>query len=136
MKKWWKIVFLLPIVFAVLYGGGYIAQFIRNYKEWELAGGTGSPVFPTFDLVACLTALTTMPYGLMGVGLCIVLLALLIFSIMHMGEDDGETRDRERNLSYSSKGTYGTAGFMSESEWAKCWNCAIPERPTARSSVS
>lgn len=54
MKKWWKIVFLLPVVFAVLYGGGYIAQFIRNYKEWELAGGSGSPAFPTFDFAACL----------------------------------------------------------------------------------
>ena len=83
MKKWWKILFLLPVVFAVLYGGGYLAQFIRNYKEWELAGGIGSPAFPTFDPAACFTALTTMPYGLMGTGLCIILLALLIFSIVH-----------------------------------------------------
>ena len=128
MKKWWKIIFLLPVVFAVLYGGGYIAQFIRNYKEWELAGGIGSPVFPTFDPAACFTALTTMPYGLMGVGLCIVLLALLIFSVMHMGEDDGETRDRERNLSYSSKGTYGTAGFMSESEMGEVLELCDPRK--------
>ena len=128
MKKWWKIVFLLPVVFAVLYGGGYIAQFIRNYKEWELAGGIGSPAFPTFDPAACFTALTTMPYGLMGGGLCIVLLALLIFSIMHMGEDDGETRDRERNLSYSSKGTYGTAGFMNESEMGEVLKLCDPRK--------
>lgn len=128
MKKWWKIIFLLPVVFAVLYGGGYIAQFIRNYKEWELAGGTGSPAFPKFDLAACFTALTTMPYGLMGVGLCIVLLALLIFSIVHPGEDDIETRDRERNLSYSSKGTYGTAGFMTESEMGEVLELCDPRK--------
>ena len=128
MKKWWKILFLLPVVFAVLYGGGYIAQFIRNYKEWELAGGTGSPAFPTFDPAACFTALTTMPYGLMGTGLCIVLLALLIFSIVHPGEDDIETRDRERNLSYSSKGTYGTAGFMTEAEMDEVLELCDPRK--------
>jgi type IV secretion system protein VirD4 len=29
-----------PLLFALLYGGGYIAQFIRNYTVWKNAGGT------------------------------------------------------------------------------------------------
>ena len=36
---------------------------------------------------------------------------------MRMGYDrNGSISDRERNLSYSSKGTYGTSGFMTPAE--------------------
>ena len=31
---------LPPLLFGLLYGGGYIAQFMRNYSEWQNAGGT------------------------------------------------------------------------------------------------
>lgn len=34
--KWWKSIFLLPIVGCTLYAGGYVAQFIRNYQLWEI----------------------------------------------------------------------------------------------------
>ena len=43
-------------------------------------------------------------------------LAVLIFMVMRMGYSDSGEYDRERNLIYSSKGTYGTAGFMSKKE--------------------
>ena len=33
--KWWKSIFLLPIIGCTLYAGGYVAQFIRNYQLWE-----------------------------------------------------------------------------------------------------
>lgn len=26
---------VIPLLFVLVYGGGYIAQLIRNYKEWE-----------------------------------------------------------------------------------------------------
>ena len=29
----------VPLLFVLVYGGGYIAQLIRNYKEWEQNGG-------------------------------------------------------------------------------------------------
>ena len=35
---------------------------------------------------------------------------------MHMGPGTKDTYDRERNLTYSGKGTYGTSGFMTDSE--------------------
>ena len=43
-------------------------------------------------------------------------LAVLILMVMRMGYSDSGEYDRERNLIYSSKGTYGTAGFMSKKE--------------------
>ena len=30
-RKWWKLIYMLPITFCTLYAGGYVAQFIRNY---------------------------------------------------------------------------------------------------------
>lgn len=35
---------------------------------------------------------------------------------MHMGLGNKDTYDRERNLTYSDKGTYGTSGFMTDAE--------------------
>ncbi len=114
-RKYWKLIFLVPILLAVMYVGGYIAQFFRNYDRWMSTGSTGAPVFPSYLPGACLEALFTFPYGLKGVILCIVLLAILILFLLHRN-DDGEVKDKERNLSYSNKGTYGTAGFMTEAE--------------------
>ena len=35
-RKWWKLIYMLPITFCTLYAGGYVAQFIRNYQTWNL----------------------------------------------------------------------------------------------------
>ena len=48
--KWWKSIFLLPIIGCTLYAGGYVAQFIRNYQLWEregpFAGDGTNPLLP------------------------------------------------------------------------------------------
>lgn len=110
----------MPLLFALLYGGGYAAQFIRNYNEWQHAGGSmgdgSSPVAPTFAIGECFKAMFTFPYGLIGIALCIGVLGLLIFMVMKMGYGDKGEYDRSRNLIYSTKGTYGTAGFMPKKE--------------------
>ena len=49
---------------------------------------------------------------------CIGALALLILMVMRMGYSEGGEYDRRRNLVYSNKGTYGTAGFLSRKELA------------------
>lgn len=56
------------------------------------------------------------PYGLYGVGICLAALAILVLMVMRMGYSDTGEYDRDRNLIYSNKGTYGTAGFMSKKE--------------------
>ena len=108
------------MLFALLYGGGYIAQFIRNYIEWQNSGaimGDGtSPQMPTFAIGECFRAMFTMPYGIIGIAICVLVLGLLVFMVMRMGFGDKGEYDRNRNLIYSNKGTYGTAGFMPEKE--------------------
>ena len=111
---------LIPLTAATLYGGGYVAQFIRNYKEWQAAGGvmgdSTSPVMPSLHPEDCLSALFSKAYGIIGLGICIGAIAVLVIMIMKMGNGEVTDVDRERNLEYSSKGTYGTAGFMTEKE--------------------
>lgn len=46
-RKWWKLIFLLPICLCLLYAGGYTAQFIRNYQVWSAAGNfAGNGTYP------------------------------------------------------------------------------------------
>lgn len=103
---------------ALLYGGGYVAQFIYNYDVWQAAGGAygTAPQIPDHGFFICLRAVFRFPYGLYGIGICIVLLALLVFMVMRMGGSDTGEYDRKRNIIYSRKGTYGTAGFLSRRE--------------------
>ena len=120
-RKWWKLIYMLPITFCTLYAGGYVAQFIRNYQTWESAGnfaGNGTaPQIPSPNPLACLDALTAFPYNLYGIFLCLAAFGLLTFLLMRMGFDrNGEITDRDRNLNYSTKGTYGTSGFMTLEE--------------------
>ncbi|RAZ93443.1 ATPase, partial [Klebsiella oxytoca] len=61
-------------------------------------------------------ALTVFPYSLYGIALCISIFGLLIFMVMRMGFGRKGIYDRERNLTYSDQGTYGTSGFMTDSE--------------------
>lgn len=114
-----KSLIVLPFaIAALLYGGGYLAQLIYNYGVWQEAGaafGT-APQFPDGNFFICIAAVFRWPSGLYGLGICVGLLALLIFMVMRMGYSDTGEYDRERNLIYSNKGTYGTAGFMTRRE--------------------
>lgn len=108
-----------------MYGGGYAAQFIKNYKIWTSAGGTpgsSSPVKPTLNAIACFKAAFSFPYGIIGCGICITAVLLLVFCLFRMGRSDGGVPDKERNFVYSNKGTYGTSGFMSEKEIKTVFN--------------
>ena len=114
-----KLIIVLPIALgALLYGGGYIAQFLYNYDVWQAAGGTfgTAPQLPDAGFFSCIAAVFRFPYGLYGVGGCIAALAVLVFMVMRMGYSETGEYDRERNLIYSNKGTYGTAGFMTKKE--------------------
>ncbi len=85
---------------------------------WQAAGGEfgTSPQFPDGGFFACIAAVFRWPYGLYGVGGCVAALAVLVFMVMRMGYSETGEYDRERNLIYSNKGTYGTAGFMTKKE--------------------
>ena len=108
------------LIGALLYAGGFVAQIIGNYKAWQLGGGyPGDGTFPASASTApldCLKAAVTPPYGFIGIGVCIGVIMILVLLVMKLGHGDAGEYDRERNLIYSRKGTYGTAGFMSERE--------------------
>ncbi len=118
-KKLIELCVVIPIALAaLLYGGGYLGQFLYNYDVWQAAGaqfGT-APQLPDANFFACIAAVFRWPSGLYGLGICVGALALLVFMVMRMGYSDTGEYDRERNIVYSNKGTYGTAGFMSKKE--------------------
>lgn len=64
----------------------------------------------------CLAAVFWPPYGVYGVLICIGLLAILIIMVMRMGYSEDGDYDRDRNFTYSAKGTYGTSGWMTRKE--------------------
>lgn len=111
---------LPPALAALLYGGGYLSQFMCNYQVWQTGGGTlysgTSPEMPDPAFLSCIRAAFQFPYGVYGIGICITVIGLLVFMVMRMGYSDTGEYDRVRNLVYSKKGTYGTAGFMSKKE--------------------
>lgn len=71
---------------------------------------------PSFALSDCFEAVFSMPYGIIGILICVGVLALLVVMVMRMGYGDTGEYDKDRNFIYSRKGTYGTSGFMSEKE--------------------
>ncbi len=85
---------------------------------WQAAGGTfgTAPEFPDSGFFTCIASVFRWPYGLYGVGGCVAALAVLVFMVMRMGYSETGAYDQERNLTYSTKGTYGTAGFMTKKE--------------------
>lgn len=120
-KKAASLCLVLPILLiTLLYASGFIAQFIINYTTWTSAGGTPgngtSPAMPSGSLLSCFRALTVFPYSLYGVFICLGIFGSLIVLVMRMGWGGKGVYDRERNLVYSDKGTYGTSGFMTETE--------------------
>lgn len=68
------------------------------------------------NFFSCLGAVFQFPYGLYGIGICIILLVILIVMVMRMGYSDTGAYDEDRNFTYSAKGTYGTSGWMTEKE--------------------
>ena len=123
-SKVFKILATAPLaILATLYAGGYISQFIRNYYTWQQSGaspGDGTaPLSASPNIIDCLRAAFRMPEGLLGIGACIILLAVLLVMVMRIGYSDSGEYDRDRNFTYSSKGTYGTSGWMDRKEMAE-----------------
>lgn len=114
----------MPVaVTAVLYAGGYLAQFIGNYAIWQQGGGVPgdgtSPAAASPYFFACLGAVFQPSYGVYGILICVGLFAVLIIMVMRMGYSDTGEYDEDRNFTYSAKGTYGTSGWMTSKEMSE-----------------
>ena len=107
-------------VAAILYVGGYLAQFIGNYALWKEGGGSPgdgtAPLMASPEIAACFQAALRPPYGIYGIFICIGLLAVLLLLVMRIGYSDAGEYDEDRNFTYSARGTYGTSGWMGRRE--------------------
>ena len=106
-------------VSALLYGGGYLSQFLYNYEVWQTAAGTlysgTSPQLPDPAFLSCVQAAVRFPYGLYGIGICLGLLGLLILMVMRMGySDTGE---------YDSATSANSTG-LSWGNWTARWSAS------------
>ena len=108
------------VVAAILYVGGYLAQFIGNYALWKEGGGSPgdgtAPLMASPEIAACFRAALRPPHGIYGIFICIGLLAVLLLFIMRIGYSDAGEYDEDRNFTYSARGTYGTSGWMGRRE--------------------
>lgn len=113
----------LPLPFllaALLYAGGFISQLLDNYQAWTAAGGTPgdgtSPSLPSPAIQDCLQILIRFPYCLYAFILAAGVLLYLAVLFYRMKWDQHGTHDKERNITYSDLGTYGTSGYMTDAE--------------------
>ena len=71
-KKIILLVFLPLLLGLLLYGGGFLAQLLINYKAWQRTGGVlghNAPKPPDPSLLRCLAASFHWPEGLISMSL-------------------------------------------------------------------
>jgi len=120
------------------YGTGIASQLIYallswlgddiGLSDWGLAGIISNTINETETTTATplyigrpfavFHALLNFPYNLYGMGAVVIFAGVIIAFLMKNNSVQG-TMDNERNLVYSNKGTYGTAGWMTDSELHK-----------------
>ena len=123
MKNYEKALTAVLAAIAAAYAGGWLAQLLESCAVWQKSGGLANPaavpIWPSLAPGAVLRGLLRFPYGVYAILLVIGGGAAFVFFVLRAGRDDRGQRDEERNLTYYSDGTYGTAGFMTEEERRK-----------------
>jgi type IV secretion system protein VirD4 len=127
----------LLLLSLVTYGTGIASQLIYALFNW-LGGNAGIGQGLAGILTGAITeyepayteplnigrphavfaALLNTPYNLYGFVVVAILSGLIVIFLMKNNSVQG-TMDNERNLVYSNKGTYGTAGWMTDDELRK-----------------
>lgn len=113
-----KLFLIIFLIFIIFYSSGFICQFINNYIIWinngKIISNNTVPKIPSINILVCFKYLFIFPTGLYSILITILLFATIILFIKM--RNNNEKYDKERNLNYSDKGTYGTSGFMTEKE--------------------
>ena len=129
-KKVGSIVSILILLPVLLFVAGILAQFMININAWKAAGSDyrTSPGLPSLEAEAIISALFTVPEGPISIAVIIAGIALICIFGLRLGWDRGGTMDLDRNLTISSSGSYGTAGFMNEREARSCFELTTPNK--------
>ena len=125
------------LISLIIYGAGIASQLIYAMLNWLRSdGGLGSGLtglisgavtetevtqsepFNIGHPQAVFTALLNTPYSFYGFGAIVLIVGLFIIFLRKNNSVHGEM-DNERNFVVSSKGSYGTAGWMTENELHK-----------------
>ena len=106
------------VFYTIVYFAGLVAQQRENYAEWSRNGlqGTMKPVSHNF-FIAGYKGLTTSA-GWQVIFLCLFALSVFFVWYKYFKKSKG-TLDKERNLTISSEGTYGTADWMNALDFGK-----------------
>lgn len=112
---------LVPVL---LYVSGIIAQVMININAWKAAGSNYnvSPGLPSLNVLDSLGALISFPEGPIAIGVVIIGVALICIFGLRLGWGGRGTTDRDRNLTISNSGSYGTASFMTDKEAEACFD--------------
>ena len=127
-KKVASAISLVILILILLYVSGIVAQFMINIKAWEAAGSDyrTSPALPSFSLGAVGAALTHFPEGPISILAVSVGIAILCLFGLRLGRGGRGATDRDRNLTISEFGSYGTAAFMTLREAKSCFDITSP----------
>jgi len=114
---------------AIFYIGGLVNQFNLNYQKWLAEGGiTGKA---TMDAI-CFSPVCCWRSAMTASGLkCVALVAVIgsgVYLFIHFQDRFGNGDYDPRNFSRSKRGTYGTAGWMSDKEMRDQINRELLER--------
>lgn len=117
-KRFSNIIVIILCVFLFLlflYLTGLIAQLVRNYNIYIQEGAfiSGKKIaLPSPHIFICLQSVFTPTGGIVAlIELAVIALLTLYFRFKHSSNNQDS-----RGFSLSSKGTYGTAGWMSDQE--------------------
>ena len=115
---------------ALLYVGGLVCQVMTEYQLWLSAGGlSGKAQMGTVDysMPVCWARAFT-PMGLKYT-VSVALLCVGAIGAFKLYNRFGVSKDLDgRNFSRSGRGTYGTAGWMTEKELREVLEVASPQK--------
>ncbi len=124
------IVLAVALGLALLfYLGGLICQIHLNYVQWMSDGGiTGKTAMAPIrtgilDCWASGLSFTGLKYDLL-----IIVLAASVYAFFRLQDRFGSKDQDARNFSRSKRGTYGTAGWMSDKEMRAILEVASPSK--------
>ena len=116
---------------AFIYLSGLVGQLLSGYNIWMAEDGiSGNAQMPAINVhpLYC-TRYTFSAEGLRGAGLLLIVaggsvLVYLMYNRFGKGQFD------DRNFKRSNRGTYGTAGWMTEKELKEVLEITTPQRAT------
>lgn len=104
----------------MLYTGGYLSQLLQNLIAWKQSNpvpGDGSmPAVASYHFVDCIKCALRSPDSLPGVCFSGLIIGAVTIMLIKAFTSDAGNLDEDRNFLYSSKGTYGTSGWMTYQE--------------------